>query len=283
MTEENVPAAPVAETVTAADPVRYTVQEFQSGKWREALSNTELASDASISDYKDLDSLVKSHVHAQKFIGGDKIPKPQKDWTREQWRDFNRQIGQPEDKTGYVLGKPEGYPEGVGYAEESEDFFKEIALENGLSKRQANTIWQKLVKTTAEGVKTNMDKQTQTIHEGNEKLKKEFGNQYEGRAKLAESMINKLDTDGEFRKFLKQTGFGNLPQFRRFAMKIADQFGEDTIIDETTASVDSPREALSKLNKIYGDPKHALHDTFHPAHDEAVELVKKLLKDAYPE
>ena len=78
MSDNQEVAAPVENTnsVLSGDPVETTPTETNTD-WKASLSD-DLKADKSLENIKDIESLAKSYVHAQKMVGGDKIPVPNK-------------------------------------------------------------------------------------------------------------------------------------------------------------------------------------------------------------
>ena len=50
---------------------------------------------------KDIECLANSYVHAQKIVGSDKIPVPNKFATEKDWDAVYEKLGRPKDATGY--------------------------------------------------------------------------------------------------------------------------------------------------------------------------------------
>merc|ERR1712196_598310 len=52
-------------------------------------------------------SLAKSYIHAQKLVGADKIPVPNKHATEDDWNAVYSKLGRPETPDGYKFNLPE--------------------------------------------------------------------------------------------------------------------------------------------------------------------------------
>ena len=277
----------------ATDPEKFTLDEFREGKWREAIKDEDYATHESLASVKEFDHFAKNYVEAQKFISSsDKIPSPKGDWGLKEWKEWNKSYGSkfgfPEDETGYELGKPEDYPEALSkhYNQDAEDFFRKQAHQNGLTKAQATKLWNSLSKNTADGYMSVVTQNTKVKQEALDSLKTELGNAYDEKIKATETFINRMDEDGSFRKWMKDTGAAGEAQLIKFAMRVSEHFKEDSITDGPLGkpeTVNTPREAESRLNKIYSDAKHPFHDAFHPGHEAAQKEVQKLFEDAHPE
>ena len=270
---------------------KFTMEEFKAGKWRDAISSEEWATHESLASIKDFDNIAKNYVEAQKLISNqNKIPAPDPNWTHKEWQEWNKtygsKFGYPEDPNGYDIGKPEDFPEGLNYNQDAEEFFKREAHQNGLTKAQANKMWKSLIKNTADGSVKVIDTHNAKKKAEWDDLEKELGNAYKEKLKATENFINRMDEDGSFRKWMKDSGASKEANLVKFAMKLSENFKEDSITKDplgTPEAINTPREAESKLNKIYNDPKHAFHDNFNPEHENAVKEVERLFTEAHPE
>ena len=74
--------------------------------WKASLSD-EIRSDKSLENIKDVEGLAKSYVHAQKMVGADKIPVPNKFATDKDWDAVYERLGRPADAAGYKYDLPE--------------------------------------------------------------------------------------------------------------------------------------------------------------------------------
>jgi hypothetical protein len=74
--------------------------------WRTSLPE-ELKSEKSLSSITDIAGLAKSYVHAQKLIGADKIPVPNKHATEDDWNAVYEKLGRPKSAEDYKLNVPD--------------------------------------------------------------------------------------------------------------------------------------------------------------------------------
>ena len=76
--------------------------ETGSSDWLDSIEES-LKTEPSLSDIKDVNSLAKSYVHAQKMIGADKIVMPNDKSTDDEWNDFYEKLGRPENMSSSSL------------------------------------------------------------------------------------------------------------------------------------------------------------------------------------
>ena len=90
--------------VLSGDPVETTPEV--STDWKANLSD-EVRADKSLENIKDIEGLAKSYVHAQKLVGADKIPVPNKYATDKDWDAVYEKLGRPKSSDGYKYELPE--------------------------------------------------------------------------------------------------------------------------------------------------------------------------------
>lgn len=250
--------------------------EVINQNWRSAVEK-EFAEHPSTADFTDLNGVLKSYVNQQKLIGGDKLPKPSSKWGKAEWAEFNKEIGMPDSPDKYELDKADGM------SDDDMDWFKNFAHgELNLSNRQAQNLWTALHGRSNEKTKSFMDLKKKAMEEGYSNLKDEWGNKYDDRVAKTNQAIQKLDEDGRFRKWMKDTGINQEPEMLRFAAKVAESFGEDRVGSGESPSVGMSKEAAkAKLNKLFSEAhqkgrQHPMFNKKDPSHGDVVAEITKL-------
>jgi len=264
----------VAETGLSDDQ-----KSFINANFRGAMSE-DYSTHASMADYQDLDGWGKSHINQQKLIGGDKLPMPQDSWGKEEWADFNRKIGMPVDAKGYEL---EAHKTAT---EEDMEWFAELAHGKlNLSKKQANDLWNEINGRTGGAMEANQTKNQAALDEGMKTLREEWGTNFQPMVDATNKGLQRMDEDGRFRKFMKESGLNKHPEMLRFAHKVAASFNEDRVPGDTQSPMPMNKEqAKAQLNKIFSeaqkDPKHPLMNKKDPSHEDIVKKITKLSEAA---
>jgi len=254
---------------------------FTSETWREAISS-EWAEDASMADFKTMDDLAKSYVHAQKLIGSDERVKIPTEDDTDNWMKFYNKIGRPEEASGYDFKIPEDAPENY----ENEKFqvaaseFRKTVHDLGLTRTQAEKLWDYNVKqglNIAQEYNTNHKQQLDGLAEAS---KKEFGQKLPDVIKMRNNIINQYG-DAEVAQFLKDNEIADRsPAVLKMFEKLGKALGEDKIGRQQKTRAVSPKEAKSKVNAITMDKNNPLneayHKQYHPRHQEAVDEVNRL-------
>ena len=140
-------AAPeVVSTVTPTQAVTETTPSFLNAEggfaegWTQQLPE-DIRNEQCLSTWKDIPSMAKSFVNAQRMVGKDKIGIPTESSTEDEWSNFHSAGGRPDEAAGYALTRPQDFPEELyddGLAGKAQELFHKI----GLSKKQADALFE---------------------------------------------------------------------------------------------------------------------------------------------
>lgn len=246
--------------------------------WQEQLPD-DLKSEASLKLFKDIPSLAKSLVHAQKAIGADKIPLPGKHATDADWQAFYAKTGVPQDVKEYNVEVPKD-------AHMDDDMvagFKEAAMKAGVHPRQAQAIlkwYGDANKAVVEGIQGQTQAEQQKEVQG---LKDEWGQAFARNLLRANQALVKFGGK-EGVAALQKAGLHNNVHVIRLLAKVGESIQEDTIGEGGGgSSAMTPAEAQKEYTRIIGDMKGPYYDKRHPGHAAAVAEVQSLFQMAYPE
>ena len=278
------PADPPPETPPETPPATPADPPLTLDNWRDSLDE-DLQTSPSLADIKDVPSLAKSYVHAQKLIGRDKVTIPPQDAPAEERLQVMDKLGRPDAPDKYSLSLADDVPEGVKshmVQTGTEAWFRQVVHDAGLLPWQAENLWKAWGALQSE-IHNQASSSQQEAMAGMEKaIKTEWGNAYDEKVKLAQATFAKFG-DENSAQFLEQTGLGNHPAMLKMFAKIGEAIGEDTLIDgEPSVSV-TPAEAKRQIAKIQGDREHPYHKAEHPQHGDAVKEMHRLYEAAYPE
>ena len=130
---EQAPKTEPAPTLSG-DP-KTTTPEPVNIDWRQSLPE-DIKADKSLESIKDVASLAKSYIHAQKMVGSDKIPVPNKYATDKDWSLVYEKLGRPKSPDGYKYDLPQDKQ----VDEASLKSFSDQAHRLGLLPTQANGV-----------------------------------------------------------------------------------------------------------------------------------------------
>lgn len=252
-------------------PTASTQQAGTFDKWKETIPE-DIRNDASLKDVKDIASLAKGYVSAQKLIGS-KIGIPQ-EGDETAWNDLYGKLGRPEAPDKYQVKRPE-IPEGMTYNEAMEKQFLPVAHKAGLNTRQVNALiaWQ------TEMMKQEVEQSRQGMKEAEDGLKKEWGNEYANKMSIAQRVVK--DYAGqEVVDFLEKTKLGNNPAFIRFVYDIGSALVEDGAAPKGGSNNGglSSEAAQQKIGALLSDPQFAskYFNSRTEGHKEAVAEIFNL-------
>lgn len=236
--------------------------------WYEHLDE-DLRGEPSIKNFKDINGLAKSLVHAQRNIGADKLVKPKQDASVEELVDFLRQAGAPDAKDSYEYKSEKGYAD-----EQFMDSFKEAALQAGLLPHQFRNVMEWYEGQMANQVESFTKRAEQELSEATQKLQAEWGQAYDARISLVGRFLRENGSESLLQE-IDDSGVGNSIEFNKLLYKAAQAtYGEDTIEGQGGGSMGmSPAEAQSKIDSIYADPTHP----FFKGDPSAVKEMEKLM------
>lgn len=250
--------------------------------WRDTLPD-DLKNEPSLQVFADVGTLAKSYVHAQKAIGADKIVKPSKHATPEEWKKVFKELGVPEEKD-YKLEFAEEEKSQVD--EKFSDFFGKLAAQEQLFPDKAKKVLLESVKFIKQ---SEADRQTQLKADQQKALdglKTEWGAAYDIKTKQAELAFSTFGKDiPDLKTFLESSGLGNNPSVIKMFAAAGETLKEGKIINKPAAGGTgalTPKEALQKANDILASTSHPYWDAQHPNHKNAVDEVKGYFDMAYP-
>jgi len=234
----------------------------------------DLRGEPSLRTFTDPASLAKSYVNAQRMIGADKIPKPGKSWTDDQYNEFYNSVGRPDSADAYEMNL------GDGMNEDAISSLKQAMWEAGLQPRQVDRI-AKFINETGEASKADAQSRSESaVYESEQVLRQEFGQAYEQRIGMAQSAARTLlgeEGMSMFEDVQLSDGrmLGDHPEVIKMFSALADQIGEDNLVGEPTELIMTPEEAKSRVTEMTRRDG-PYFDKMHPEHSAYVEEVLRL-------
>jgi hypothetical protein len=263
---------PPADGAGAGGAPTVTIPE----NWKSALP-PELQSDSTLATIKDIGTLAKNYVHAQRMIGADKIPVPNpKMATDEDYRKIYHKLGLPEkfeDYKGAVeVAKDAGLDESfVGQ-------FLEQAHKSGVMPKMAQGLVKWFTEANQQASQEMVEAQKNQLGQELAKVKQEWGAKYDQNVKGAEILFGKF-ADPEDIKFFNDSGLAQHPRIIRLLGKMSESFlteGEIPNGNGSGGSKYTPTQAMEEMNKIYADTNHPYWNKDHPNHNTAVSEMARL-------
>jgi len=271
-TEQPAQSDPIVETTTDQSQSSVLSGEQTTQNNFQDLIPEEYKGEKSLSNFKDMNDFVKSYLSAQKIVGADKIPVPNKFATEDDWKAVFNKLGAPEKPEDYKYSFKEGEVD-----QELLSNFNQQAHKLGLLPQQAESLI-KFYNDMNEGssVQAEENAAKSRINTENE-LKKEFGPQYVKRLDQAKRLASStLGND-----FLENTYLAdgsrlgdNLNVVKAFS-NLAEKLSEDEVVKGDSSSYMTANEIEKEISSLTEEGSPYWIKT-HPNHRKAVDEVLKL-------
>ena len=275
MSSENQEVAATEQNpALSGDPLNNTPET--NTDWKAGLSD-ELRAEKSLENIKDVSSLAKSFIHAQKLVGADKIPVPNKHATEQDWDAVYKRLGRPDTPDGYKYNLPEDQNVNA----EALKTFSDHAHKLGLLPNQAEGM----VKFYNEMKANQLATADSTAAAGRQKaideLTAEWGQAYDQKLERANNVVREVFPKGFMSMNLEDgTKLGDHPAVIRAFAALADKMGEDKIVQADGPNYLTPKQIDKEIATLQ-QPGSAYWDKNHPNHAMAVDEVKALFEQKH--
>ena len=226
----------------------------------------------SLENFNNMEDFVKSYLHAQKMVGADKIPVPNKHSTDEDWNEVFKRLGAPSSPDDYKYDFKDQEMDS-GQVQE----FNKTAHKLGLLPKQAEGLI-KFYNEMNGNIAANQEEQAAQAQLNVEtELKKEFGPQFNKRLDQAKRLaVNSLGQDFLENTYLKDgSRLGdNLTVIKAFS-NLADKLSEDPIIQGDGSSYMTAKDIEKEITELTQEGS-AYWDKNHINHQKSVDEVLKL-------
>ena len=266
------PAVKEETTTQPADQSQPVTQEEPKIDFKSLIPD-EYKEDKALANFQDMNQFVKSYLHAQKMVGLDKIPVPNKYATDEDWQEVYKRLGAPEkpDQYKYKFAKDQKVDEASLKA------FNEVAQKNGLLPKQAENIVKFYNELSQQAVSQEASKMDAARLESETVLKTEYGSEYNKRLDQAKRLASQtLGADFLNNTILKNgSKLGDNVSLIKAFSNLADKLSEDEIVKGEATDYMSRKELQKQIDELEA-PDSAFWKKTHPNHDRAVQEVFKL-------
>ena len=275
MSSENQEVA-VQETPTVLSGDQETKSPETNTDWKASLSD-EIRADKSLENIKDIESLAKSYVHAQKLVGADKIPVPNKYATDDDWNAVYSKLGRPETSEGYKFD----IGEDKTIEQDALKTFAEHSHKLGLLPTQAQGMV-KFYQDMMSQQRSNADALSEAArNDASTKLKQEWGQAFPQKVESAKALVQTYFPQGIMSLNLEDgTKIGDHPEVIKAFATIASKMGEDNIVQASSPSYMTPKEIDKEIGNLTL-PGSAYFDKNHPNHAAVVQEVLDLRQKKY--
>ena len=273
---ENQTTAPEVQSEQPIDVVQDNTATTEAVSNQEVnfkdLIPEEFKEDKSLSNFNNMEDLLKSYKHAQSLVGADKIPVPNKHATEEDWNEVFKRLGAPD--------KPEDYKYDIKDQELDSNQvseFNKTAHQLGLLPKQAEGLIKFYNEMNGNMAASEEDAAAQAQLVTETELKKEFGPQFSKRLDQAKKLaVNSLGSEFLENTFLKDgSRLGdNIKVIKAFS-ELAEKLSEDEIIKGDGTEYMTAKDIEKEINELTQEGS-AYWSKTHPNHNKAVQEVLKL-------
>ena len=253
----------VKETVLTEDQPKENFKDNIPEEYRE---------EKSLENINSMDDLVKSFLHAQKLVGTNKIPVPNKHSTDEDWQHVFKKLGAPDSPEDYKYNLKD-----VEMDQNQVQEFNKTAHRIGLLPKQAESLIEFYNEMNGNLATSQEEQAAQAQLNTEAELKKEFGPQFTKRLDQAKKLaVGTLGQDFLEKTYLKDgSRLGdNLNVIKAFS-SLADKLSEDEIIKGDGTDYMTAKEIEKDIADLTQEGSPYWQKT-HPNHQKNVAEVLKL-------
>jgi hypothetical protein len=269
------------DPVVSAEPITpVTTAEPESFSWKSKL-NSDMQKSPTLQKFPDdADGLVKAvdaHLNLERLLGHEKVPIPKGDNDVEGWARYSKAMGIPDKADGYALADVDipAPLKGITFDKKS---FAEIAHAHKLTPKQTEGLWNKYTSSAKEAYGSALAKRNEELTGIKNALMAEWGDAYETRVGLGQTLIDKFATDEQDKDYLTASLTKDM-RLVRFLANIGVNFAENKIGEFKHQRFSfTPEEAQTEISKILSDETHPYLNEKAPIeeHTKAVEYVNSL-------
>ena len=225
-----------------------------------------------LDNFNNMEDFVKSYLHAQKLVGADKIPVPNKHATDEDWNEVFKRLGAPENPDDYKYNIKDQDLDQTQVKE-----FNKAAHQLGLLPKQAEGLIKFYNEMNGSNAASQEEAAAQAQLQTETELKAEFGPQFSKRLDQAKKLaVNSLGSEFLENTYLKDgSRLGdNIKVIKAFS-ELADKLSEDEIIKGDGSEYMTAKDIEKEINELTQEGS-AYWSKTHPNHNKAVQEVLKL-------
>ena len=255
--------AEVKETVLTTDQPQTNFKDTIPEQFRE---------EKSLENINSMEDLLKGYVHAQKLVGTNKIPVPNKHSTDEDWNEVFKRLGAPDSPEGYQYNLKDQELDSQQVQQ-----FNQTAHKLGLLPKQAEGLV-KFYNELNGNIAASQEEQAATAQLNTEaELKKEFGPQFAKRLDQAKKLaVGTLGQDFLEKTYLKDgSRLGDSLNVIKAFSNLADKLSEDEIIKGDGTDYMTAKEIEKEIDDLTQEGSPYWNKT-HPNHQKNIQEVLKL-------
>ena len=273
---ENQTTAPEVQSEQSTDVVQNNteatlVSENQETNFKDLIPEG-FKEEKALDNFNNMEDFVKSYLHAQKLVGADKIPVPNKHATEEDWNEVFKKLGAPESPEDYKYDLKDQELDSQQVSE-----FNKAAHKLGLLPKQAEGLIKFYNEMNGNIASSQEETAAQAQLQTETELKAEYGPQFAKRLDQAKKLaVNSLGSDFLENTYLKDgSRLGDIIKVITAFSDLADKLSEDEIIKGDGSDYMTAKDIEKEINELTQEGSAYWIKT-HPNHNKAVQEVLKL-------
>ena len=273
---ENQTTAPEVQSEQSTDVVQNNteatlVSENQETNFKDLIPEG-FKEEKALDNFNNMEDFVKSYLHAQKLVGADKIPVPNKHATEEDWNEVFKRLGAPDTPDGYKYNIKDQELDQTQVKE-----FNKAAHQLGLLPKQAEGLIKFYNEMNGNNAASEEEAAAQAQLQTETELKKEYGPQFAKRLDQAKKLaVNSLGSEFLENTYLKDgSRLGDNIKVVKAFSELADKLSEDEIIKGDGSDYMTAKDIEKEINELTQEGSAYWIKT-HPNHNKAVQEVLKL-------
>jgi len=234
------------------------------------LLDEDIRNEKSLATHRNIKTLAKTFVNAQRMVGKDKVAIPNENSSEGDWEAFYTAAGRPDSQDGYQMKRPDNLPEeywNENFAKEAAGLFHKIGLNN----KQAEALLKFNTENTLKVVNDGKIAKEQNLAELNTKLYEKWGNAYDQKIHLGNAAIEEgVDGDEEFKQRLLEK-VNSDPDLIMFASNLGGKFAEHK--GPNFGAIPTPADVQEQITTLEHNPLY-----LHGTKPERMAIADKLMK-----
>lgn len=226
---------------------------------------------------KDLPTLVKNAVHADKMVGS-RVSIPTEESTQEDWDSFYNKLGRPESPDKYELDMPEGADENFA------KWYKDQAHKHGLSATKAKEFMNEYLQFVNDNYTQSQEQIDAAYANRNIELTRElrkpteWGPNYDRNMGLTKRLLQ-TQLPEETQEMLDKSELAYDKGFTKWLGQVANLYAEANLISGDAPKGVTQDDAIKKIQDIESNP--ATFDSSAPDHQALKRQRHELYQIAY--
>lgn len=250
----------------------------KGGDWRTTLPEN-IRGAKSFEKFKDMASLAQGYLSLESAMGGKKLVVPDAATASEQdWNDFYKAIGRPENADKYELKVPEGVTAKVD--EGFQKWFKSTAHKHGLPAKMAGALYSDYMKEMSTRMSAAENTKVEEAKRMTNELEQKWGANWNDNMNKAQVAMEHF-LDKEEMDWAVKFGLTKHPMMARIFSKVGAGMAEDTFRGDANnpAIGRTANEIESEIGALRADMKGPYWNSDHPGHDAAKTKMHELTKE----